>query len=153
MMLDPTLALTLSAVGEGMRVARDPWWVIASAAVALHGVNLDDVADVDVLLSLSDASHVFASLGIAAESEADHPQFRSDLFGTWTANPLPVEFMAGFRYRTSHGWQQVRPQTRLALNVDGVSIFVPDRAELGTLLRGFGRPKDHVRAARLAALA
>ena len=146
------LGRTLRAVGEEMRAAHDPWWVIASAAVALHGVDLDDVADVDVLLSIGDARRLFAALDIAPHPQADHPQFRSDLFGTWMAAPLPVELMAGFRYRTEHGWHAVRPQTRVAVDVEGVSVFVPDRAELGVLLRDFGRPKDRVRAARLAAL-
>ncbi|MDN4630934.1 hypothetical protein QCD71_05375 [Sphingomonas sp. PsM26] len=147
------LTLTLRAVGEVMQAAHDPWWVIASAAVALHGVELNDVADVDVLLSIGDARRLFAALDITPHPQADHPQFRSDLFGTWMAAPLPVELMAGFRYRTAHGWQAVRPQTRVAVDVVGVSVFVLDRAELSALLYGFGRPKDHVRAARLAALA
>jgi hypothetical protein len=147
------LGRTLRAVGEEMRAAHDPWWVIASAAVALHGVDLDDVADVDVLLSIGDARRLFSALDIAPHPQADHPQFRSDLLGTWMAAPLPVELMAGFCYRTADGWQAVRPQTRLAVDVEGVSVFMPDRAELSALLYGFGRPKDHVRAARLAALA
>jgi hypothetical protein len=152
-MLDASLSLTLRTVGEVMRVAHDPWWVIASAAVALHGVELDDVGDVDVLLSTGDAARLFASLGIVADPKANPAQFRSDLFATWTVPPLPVEFMAGFRYRTENGWQPVRPETRERFDVGGVDVFAPDRQELSALLHGFGRPKDHVRAALLAALA
>lgn len=152
MILDAALSMTLRAVGNVMQLAHDPWWVIASAAVALHGVELDDVGDVDVLLSAGDATRLFSSLGIAADPAANHVQFRSDLFATWTVPPLPVEFMAGFCYRMDNGWQPVLPKTREWFDIDGVGIFIPGRQELSTLLHGFGRPKDHVRAALLAAL-
>lgn len=46
----------------------------------------------------------------------------------------------------------VRPTTRQAVEVDGTMIFIPERAELETMLAEFGRPKDIKRARRLAAL-
>ena len=46
------LTTTLSQVAAALRSAHDPWWVIGSAAVWLHGVGTA-VSDVDVLTSAS----------------------------------------------------------------------------------------------------
>lgn len=55
MMIGPPLLATLNAVGNIMVEARDAWWIIASAGVALHGADRGHVGDVDVLLSVDDA--------------------------------------------------------------------------------------------------
>jgi len=43
------LSASLKAVGTIMDAACDPWWIIASGAVALHGADTGQVADVDAL--------------------------------------------------------------------------------------------------------
>ncbi|QGP80102.1 hypothetical protein GL174_02380 [Sphingobium sp. CAP-1] len=136
-----------------MDAASDRWWIIASAAVALHGADAGMVADVDVLLSVADAARILPAIGVTARQEAGSDRFRSVLFGAWRDAPLPVEFMAGFHYRSTAGWREVQPQTRCTVQIDGITLFVPDRLELRQLLAGFGRPKDQERARRLAALA
>ena len=149
--INPDLARSIRGVGEVMASARDPWWIISSAAVALHGVDAGRVADVDVLLSIDDAEQIFPSLGLPLAPGLDHPDFRSSLFATWTQPPLAVEFMAGFRYRAGDAWLPVQPRTREAISVGNVTVHVPDREELARILRGFGRSKDIERADRLMA--
>lgn len=165
MRLDAALAATLGAVGAAMADARAPWWIIGSAAVALHGAVADragatggdpgPVGDVDVLLDLADAQRLFAAIGLDPRPGAAHAAFRSQLFGRWTAPPMTVEFMAGFEHRSKGGWHPVRPTSREVIplrDVAGTVVFVPDRADLASILGRFGRPKDGVRAAYLAAL-
>lgn len=48
MTVTPALSASLSAIGSVMAEAHDPWWIIASAAVALHGADPGHVSDVDV---------------------------------------------------------------------------------------------------------
>ena len=141
-MLPPDLRQTLVMVAQAMRDARDPWWVISSAAVALHGVAAVTVADVDVVTSVEDARRVMTRLGVAPAKESASLLFRSAVFGQWTAPPLVVEIMAGFHVTTSAGWTEVLPRTRVSLPLDGRVVYVPDRAELAGILRMFGRPKD-----------
>lgn len=136
-----------------MDEAQDPWWVIASAAVALHGADPGHVSDVDVLLSVADAMRILPRIGVQLRSGSAHPTFHSRIFGIWTGTALPVEFMADFQRLSGEGWLSVQPATRQAVEVDGVIIFVPERLELQALLAAFGRPKDIERARRLAALA
>ncbi len=125
-----------------MHDARDPWWVISSAAVALHGVAAVKVADVDVVTSVEDARRVMARLGVGPAKESASLMFRSTVFGQWKAPPLMVEIMAGFHVMTASGWTEVIPRTRVPMLVEEAIVYVPDRVELAEMLRLFGRPKD-----------
>lgn len=141
-MLASDLRETLVMTADAMRDARDPWWVISSAAVALHGVVPIEVGDVDVLMSLGDARRVMDGLGVVPIKDGASSLFRSTLFGRWESPPLVVEVMAAFHVTTSAGWTEVLPRTRVSLPLDGRVVYVPDRAELVGILRMFGRPKD-----------
>ncbi len=149
MSIAPDLRATLEGVAAALASARDPWWVIGSAAVALHLDAALDVADVDVLLSLADARRLLPRLGLAPGPGAPHPRFRSSLFATWRAHPLPVEFMADLRLHDGVQWRQVRLDSRTTYQVGEAEVPVPSRSELTRLLHQFGRPKDLVRAALL----
>jgi hypothetical protein len=153
MIVSPALAASLSAIGSILDQAHDPWWIIGSAAVALHGADPGHVADVDVLLSVADARHILPTIGIEPRPGSVHTAFRSSVFGTWTGTALPVEFMADFQRRSGEAWLPVRPATRQAVEVEGAVAFVPERMELQAMLTAFGRPKDLARARSLAAVA
>ena len=152
MTLPPALRETLNAVGALMAEARDPWWVIASAAAALHGAAPIPVKDVDVLLGVDDARRLLPTIGLHPRPGSGDERFRSAVFETWSANPLEVEFMADFHYRDGDAWRAVAPAPRLAIDLDGTMLFVPDRAELTAMFHSFGRPKDLERARLLEAL-
>ncbi|GAA3708237.1 hypothetical protein GCM10022268_16970 [Sphingomonas cynarae] len=139
---------TLAMVAQALADTRQPWWIIGSAAVALHGAVVT-VADVDVLLYEDDARTILSALGIVAAAGEGTALFRSAVFGQWTVPPLTVEFMAGFRFHAADGWQAVAPATREQVTVEGHALFVPERAELAAMLRGFGRDKDLVRVKAL----
>lgn len=149
-MLSPELRQTLAMTIEVMRSARDPWWVISSAAVALHGVAWVEVGDVDVLMSSRDARRAVERLGVAPVDDAPSPMFHSAVFGRWTVPPLVVEIMADFHVATAEGWIAVVPLTRVPITVEGRVVWVPEREELVAMLRMFGRPKDLERARLLS---
>jgi hypothetical protein len=153
MIIGPPLSASLNAIGLIMDQAHDPWWIIASAAVALHGADPGHVGDVDVLLSVVDARRILPAIGIELRQGSVHAAFRSSIFGTWTGTALPVEFMADFDHRSGEVWFPVRPATRQPIKIDGAIVFVPDKAELQFMLTAFGRPKDMERARSLAAVA
>lgn len=152
MATSPALSTSLNAIGNVMAEAHDPWWIIASAAVALHGADPGHVADVDVLLSVADAQRILPAIGIELRSGSPHAAFRSSIFGIWTGTALLVEFMADFHRRSGEAWLQVQPATRQPVEVEGVTVFVPDRTELQAMLAAFGRPKDMERARALSAV-
>ncbi len=149
---DP-LRESLALVADAMRAASDPWWIIASAAMALHGAHPIHVADIDLLASERDTAALIAALSLQPAPPGGAPQFRSALFARWLAPPLPVEIMAGFEVHTPDGWRPVRPATRLARPLGERMLFVPCAAELIEHCRLFGRPKDEQRAALMQRLA
>jgi hypothetical protein len=141
-MLSADLRQTLVMTADALAGAQEPWWVISSAAVALHGVTPVEVGDVDVLMSVIDARRAMDQLGVAPIEDGASALFRSTLFGQWESPPLVVEIMAGFHVATGSGWTKVLPRTRVPIFVGERVVYVPDRAELAEMLRLFGRPKD-----------
>ena len=145
--IETGVATALAAVAAVMRDARGPWWVIGSAAVALHGVATD-VADIDLLVGEEDAADLVSRLGLSAERLDPHPLFRSRIFARWPRSDRTVEIMGGFAICEGGVWRPLGPVTRIALG----GVYVPDCEELMTILSRFGRAKDIERRHLLAAL-
>jgi hypothetical protein len=122
--------------------AEDPWWIIGSAAIAVHGARVAEVRDVDLLMSVRDAERTLLRLGSTAAAGEASDRFRSTVFGVWRKPPLPVEIMGDFSVATPTGWVPVSPTTRLGMIVEGCEVFVPSAAELADILVMFGRRKD-----------
>lgn len=137
---------TLLEVARLTGGARDPWWVIGSAAVALHDAPVANIADVDLLMSVADARLVLRSVGNDPVQGRPDALFRSALFGTWDGAPLPIEIMSGLEVAGAAGWRLVQPESRVAVEVDDITLYLPSRPELVAILESFGRPKDLERA-------
>ena len=144
--LPPDLEETLAEVADIAADASKPWWIIGSAAVALHGVSVADIRDVDLMMCLADARQFLQRVGVLSTPDTGHAKFRSEVFGTWRMPPLPVEVFAGFELADSQGWRPVVLQTRQAVRVAGRTLYVPPKDELRELLLSFGRAKDLDRA-------
>lgn len=147
--MTPELKQTLVLVAAAAAEAAQPWWVIGSAAVAIHGVELPDVRDVDLLMSTADARRFLVRVGAEVGAEAPDPQFRSAVHGIWHEPPLCVDVMGDFSFLSAAGWLALVPQTRQRVAIDGHELFVPSAAELRDILHSFGREKDLERARRL----
>lgn len=132
-----------------MERAQKDWWIIGSAAVALHGRDPGGIADVDVMLDVDDAEAILEPRAILPELKPPHPQFHSRWFARWDGTPVPTEFMAGFQLFEGNAWHPVRFATREAVALDGATLFVPSKDELRALFLRFGRGKDLQRAAAL----
>jgi hypothetical protein len=129
----------------------DPWYVIGSAALALHGVALMP-ADIDLLTSWRDAEAAMRHWADRRErsyAPADDHRFRSH-FARFRFSPLPVEVMGELEVHGASGWQPLRVAAWLDMGGDGVCLRVLTTDELQRILHGFGRPKDLQRAALLA---
>ncbi|NVE94235.1 hypothetical protein [Altererythrobacter lutimaris] len=131
-------------------MARDPWWIIGSAAVALHGGDPGKIADIDVITSRRDLEALYQRLPLANTPDTSKKMFTSDLFGLWSEPALEVEFMTGLKLRVDDRWEPVEPQTRIAVKSDETTLHVPEKAELIAILQRFGREKDLQRAATLS---
>ena len=151
---------TLTALAGLMRDAREPWWIIGSAAVALYGAGEPPRRDVDVLAAVADLERLrpldwpaadWPAADWDARPEAGAARFRSTAFRRWRGAQLPVELMADLSVRSGKTWHRVALSTRVAIRAGDATLWVPSRAELIELLLLFGRAKDRRRAAALAA--
>ena len=124
------VAETLVRAAQELTLARDDWWLVGGAAVALHGVAAVEIADIDILLSPRDARRILAALNISRDEGGGVDRFRSDVFGRWTGLPLSIDLMAGLQVRTGEAWTRIEPATREAILVEGHPIYVPSRVEL-----------------------
>jgi hypothetical protein len=146
------LAETLRRLSEAACGLTDDWWLIGSAALAVRGVELANLADVDVLTTPAGLAHLATRWAIVPTTPGPSDRFRSELFLRWMEAPLPVEVMAGFHVRTAEGWCNVWPASREAVVWQGLTFYTPSRAELLDLLDVFDRPKDRERADQLRML-
>jgi hypothetical protein len=124
--------------------ARDPWWIIGSAAMALQGVASLEVGDVDLLMSRRDAASLLRSKGVEPAPGEAGGRFRSDVFGRWRAGAYVVETMGGFYV----DGRELVPATRVAKG----GFCVPSVEELIAMCGLFARPKDEERITLLRAL-
>jgi hypothetical protein len=148
MQFAPAAVQTMVRVAEELLEARDDWWLIGGAAVALHGLPIE-IADVDVLMGAHDIGRLASRLGIAADRDTPVHRIRSDIWLPWKALPLGVDFTAGLAVSAGEGWTLIVPRTREAVQVKGHTLYVPARGELIEILRLFGRSKDLQRAESL----
>lgn len=141
----------LAMVAGVLRAAAEPWWIIAGTAVALHARVPVAVDDIDVLIGMEDIRLLDAIPGIRVRARDNHPRFRSRFYAASTAGDVAIEYMAGFELCHAGHWEPVAPRSRVLLDLGGgLSVPVPDRAELAAMLARFGRAKDLARIALLS---
>ena len=126
--------------------ATDPWWILSSAAVALHGAPVDNARDVDLLMSGRNAKATLLLVGVQPATGQATDLFRSTVLGTWDGPPLAVDIFGDFDFAGRGGWSRVAPQTREPVAIGAHTLFVPSADELTQMLTSFGRPKDLARA-------
>jgi hypothetical protein len=140
------LAETLAMIGQAAAGAADPWWIIGSAAVVVHGGAVPHVKDVDLMMSGGDAEVLVRRVGGEFPRADASDRFRSRIFGVWTKPPVPVEVFGDFSLLIDGEWRELSMSTREAATSGGSCVFVPSAEELVRVLHSFGRPKDLERA-------
>lgn len=148
----PGMSETLERIGPDLHALSEPWWLIGSAAMVLHGVALAAIDDIDILTTPAGARVLAAQWAIEPTTPGPTDLFASDVFFQRSDTPLAVEVMAGFRVKAAGGWTPVLPKTREALAGPGGPWLAPSRAELLDMLALFGRTQDLTRAKLLSAL-
>lgn len=143
--IDPRLSAALAELAVDVHLARDPWWLIGSAAMALHGAGPLHIADIDLLTSVADAHRLLQARGVSPETGTASGRFRSEVHASWPAPPLQVDLMARFHVRSASGWREVLPSARVAVNTPSGVFYVPALSDLIEMCRLFDRPKDHER--------
>ncbi|MDB5530745.1 MAG: hypothetical protein JWR51_3848 [Devosia sp.] len=129
----------------------DPWWIIGGTATALLTGGLEDVHDIDVLLSPADARRLIAVLGLTDGTDGGTERFRSEVYATWTTPPIPIDLLGGFQVRVGDHWTPVSPKTRRPFETAAGKVFLPSIEEHIEITKLLGRPRDFERIKRLTA--
>ncbi len=146
MQLTPDIASTLTLYAKHLQSTHDEWWVIGSAAVALHGTDPGPINDIDILVSVPDALQLAKKWQCPNTANTGSERFRSRVLLKPGFGNFPVQIMAGLAYRKLGKWQLLAPKTRQKVLLKSTTLFIPERAEFIEILRSFGRTKDIVRA-------
>jgi len=148
MQLTHDINATLKACAAHLQSAADPWWVIGSTAVALHGTDPGPINDIDLLVSVDDAKTFAKIWQCPNTSNSGSDRFRSQILLKPGIGQFPVEVMAGLQFMRLGQWNLLAPKTRQEIRFGPTRLFAPERTELIAILRSFGRKKD-IRRAKL----
>lgn len=150
----PALFVALTELVPELHVhCIEPWCVIGSAGALMLGADVG-VADVDVLVSRTDAEALmvqWASRRDGSHVPADGDRFRSH-FARFRFPGLPVEVMGDLELDAGDGWQPVSPGRLVLVGLQGLAVPVPSLDDQIRLFESFGRDKDRARAAALRKL-
>lgn len=141
-MISSEITNTLNAIAGLLSHATDPWWILGSAAVALKGYDAGTMADIDVLVSPTDAERLMQAHAIKNDWDGGTKRYRSSHFLRPDFGPLPVEIMAGFEVSIDGTWTKVWPTSRERVQIKGADLFVPSDADLIEIFTQLGRAKD-----------
>jgi hypothetical protein len=150
--LPEPLIATLDILVSAAAGLQDPWWIFGGTAMALAGLEALHVPDVDILASPRDARALIEALHGHLSEDPGEGLFRSQVFGQILTTPVPVDVMANMDVRDGGDWTAVTFQTRVPIDLDGATVFIPTVSEQVATCRLFGRPRDLERAARLETL-
>ncbi len=150
----PALFVALTELVPVLHVhCADRWCLIGSAGALMLGADVG-VADVDVLVSRSDAEALmvlWADRRDLAHAPADGDRFRSH-FARFRFPGLPVELMGDLEVDAGDGWQPVSPGKLVLVGLAGLAVPVPSLDEQIRIFESFGRAKDRLRADTLRRL-
>lgn len=150
--LPDDLLATLDIIASASGDLRDPWLIFGGTAMALAGLDRLHVPDVDIMASPRDARSLLEALNGAVLEDPGEGLFRSQVFGRILTTPVPIDVMAGMDVRDGADWTPVVFATRLPVDIDGATVFIPTVREQIDIARLFGRPKDLQRAEALERL-
>ena len=100
--------------------------MIGSAAAYLAGLRDEAVADVDLLVTVSDAERLLSRLGASAQPPEPSDLFRSAVFGRVEATPVAIEVMAHLRLGAL-AWDYLTPRDRVPVTISSGTLFIPRR--------------------------
>jgi hypothetical protein len=143
---------TLRHVGRVMADAEDAWCLIGGTAALVHGVPVEPLDDIDVLLTPADASRLLPRHGIEPTPDGGTGKFRSQVFSRYRGCKLQVDFLGGLQVRSGTAWVLVPPAPKVALTLGQTTLWLASVEDLIAMHRLFDRPKDARRIRELSAL-
>ncbi len=143
--MSPELIRSAQCIARVMPADGD-WWIIGSAALALSGIPVEP-KDIDVFAASDVIELARRGLGATAIPSGSDRFRSSPYFQFEPEGGLPIDFMGGLEVLVANVWISLQIESRAAVTVGSITLFIPNLEEQARILHLFGRPKDLTRAA------
>lgn len=136
---------SIECIANDLAQLKDTFYVVGSTALALAGIPLETIDDVDLLTSNRDADflkHLWQSNKLIDYSPAHADKFLSN-FGRFKINKSLVEVMGELKVFYENKWQtlEIKEWQEVEIN-EKLRIKIPTLAEQYRIFTLFGREKD-----------
>lgn len=121
----------------------DDFFIIGSTALLLSGYDIGHINDIDILTSTKDADYLKTELKeflLDFQPEKD-TLFRSN-FAKFLINNIEIEVMGDLEIRKNDVWQKLQIIDYKIVELENISLKIPNPVELQRILKLFGRNKD-----------
>ena len=147
MTVEERIIFTLKEASHSLRLLKDNFYLIGSAALSLSGIKLDEISDIDILVSDRDAGFLLAEWGnrlIIEHTTKDDELFKSK-FARYKFSFLDIEIMGELKVYNKGVWERLEIKDIESIAVGNFEIKIPTLDEQKRILQLFGRVKDKKR--------
>lgn len=141
----------IDTASSDLESLKDDFFVIGSSALVVSGIELENVADIDLLTSMSDANLLKEKWAakLLNDYTPEHAELFRSNFGRFNFGSVEVEVMGNLQlYRGNH-WVPLVVHNFQNVDVNGFKLKVPTLREQYRIFKFFGRLKDLKKAEML----
>lgn len=145
---------TLAFISEELKEIAPYSCIIGASAIILHGYEIGDTSDIDVLTTSEGSDKLQFSLKNYMETvpiTKEDDLFRSN-FARFRFPLMDVEIMGDLQICKENEWQPVMIQECTTIHIKNIAIRIPTLNEQIRILSLFGRKKDFRRINQLKSL-
>ena len=144
MTIEEKISYTLGEASHSLRLLKDSFYIIGSAALSISGFKLDEMHDIDILVSARDADFLGKEWGnrfIKGNITKDDELFASK-FTRYKFSVLDIEIMGELKVNKNGIWERLEITECKSIDKGGFEIKIPTLEEQKRILQLFGRVKD-----------
>jgi hypothetical protein len=147
MTIEEKIFYTLQEASNTLLLLKDNFHLIGSAALNLSGVKLDEMYDIDILVSDKDADFLRAEWGnrLIKEHIMSDDKLFSSKFARYKFSVLDIEIMGDLKVNKKGIWERLEITENETIAVGNFEIKIPTLIEQKRILQLFGREKDKIR--------
>lgn len=142
---------TLAFIADELKEVAPYSCIIGASAMILHGYEIGDTADIDILTTSEGSDKLQLSLKEYMETAPltkENELFRSN-FARFQLPLMDVEVMGELQVCKDKEWRPVFIEEYTTLHIENVAIRIPTLKEQIRVLSLFGREKDYRRINQL----
>ena len=147
MTVEEKISYTLEESFSSLQLVRDNFCLIGSAALFLSGIKIDEIYDIDILVSNRDADFLaveWRNRLMTAHVTTNDELFSSN-FARYKFSVLDIEIMSDLKVNKKGIWQQLEITDKMSVPIGNFKIIIPTLEHQRSILQFFGREKDHQR--------